>query len=59
MRFKTIWLILLLLSIFSPQPGSADETDWIAVGFRAGLSTTDSEEDFEQYEMYATYQVGL
>jgi hypothetical protein len=55
MRFKTIWLILLLLSIFSPQPGSADETDWIAVGFRAGLSTTDSEEDFEQYEMYATY----
>ncbi|MES0397598.1 MAG: acyloxyacyl hydrolase, partial [Syntrophobacteria bacterium] len=56
MRFKTIWLILLLLlSIFSPQPGSAEETDWIAVGLRAGLSTTDGNEDFEQYELFATY----
>jgi hypothetical protein len=55
MRFKTIWLILLLLSIFSPQPGSADERDWMAVGFRAGLSATDSNEDFEQYELFATY----
>lgn len=56
MRFKTIWLILLLLlSIFSPQPGSAEETDWIAIGFRAGLSATDGNEDFEQYESFATY----
>jgi len=56
MRFKTIWLILpLLLSIFSPQPGSAEETDWIAIGFRAGLSATDGNEDFEQYELFATY----
>jgi len=55
MRFKTVWLILLLLSIFSPQAGSAEETDWIAVGFQAGLSATDSNEDFEQYEVFATY----
>jgi hypothetical protein len=55
MRFKIIWLILLLLSIFSSQPSSADETEWIAVGFRAGQSATDSNEDFEQYEMFATY----
>jgi hypothetical protein len=54
--FKTIWLILLLLlSIFSPQAGSAEETDWIAVGFRAGLSATHRNEDFKQYEVFATY----
>jgi hypothetical protein len=58
MRFKTIWLILLLLlGIFSPQPGSANETDWIAVGLRAGLSTTDGNEDFKQYELFATYEL--
>jgi hypothetical protein len=55
MRFRTIWLVLLLLSIFSPQPSSADETDWTEVGFRAGLSATDSNEDFEQYEIFATH----
>ena len=56
MRFKTIWLILLLLlSIFWPQPGSAEEMDWISVGFRAGLSATHSKEDFKQYEVFATY----
>ena len=55
MRLKTIWLILLLLNIFSPQLGNANETNWIAIGLRAGLSTTDSEEDFEQYELFATY----
>jgi hypothetical protein len=55
MRFKTIWLMLVLLSIFSPHPGSAEETDWTAVGFRAGLSATDGNEDFEQYEMFATH----
>jgi hypothetical protein len=54
-RFKIVWLILLLLSIFLPQPGSAEETDWIAVGFRAGLSAADTNEDFEQYEGFATY----
>ena len=55
MRFKTFWLILLLLSLLSPQAGSAEETGWIAVGFRAGLSATDGNEDFEQYEVFATY----
>ena len=55
MRFKTIGLILLLLSIFSPQLGNANETNWTAIGFRAGLSTTDGSEDFKQYEMFATY----
>ena len=55
MRFKTIGLILLLLSTFSPQLGNANETNWTAIGVRAGLSTTDSEEDFEQYEVFATY----
>ena len=55
MRIKTIWLILLLLIIFSPQLGNANETDWIAIGLRAGLSTTDGEEDFEQYELFSTY----
>jgi len=54
-RFKTIWLILFLLSFFSPQPGSAEETGWISVGFRAGLSATYGNEDFEQYELFATY----
>jgi hypothetical protein len=55
MRTKTICLILLLLSIFLPQLGNANETNWVAVGSRGGLSTTDSEEDFEQYEVFATY----
>jgi hypothetical protein len=55
MRTKTICLILLLLSIFLPQLGNANETIWAAVGLRAGLSTTDNEEDFEQYEVFATY----
>ena len=55
MRFKTIVLLLLLLSLFSPQPCSANETNWVSIGLRAGLSTTDSEEDFEQYELFATY----
>jgi hypothetical protein len=56
MRFKTIWLILLLLlGIFWPHPGSAEETGWIAVGFRAGLSATHRNEDFKQYEVFATY----
>ena len=55
MRFKAVWLILLFLSFFWPQLGNANETGWIAVGLRAGLSTTDSEEDFEQYELFATY----
>ena len=55
MRFKAVWLILLLLSFFWPQPANANETDWIAVGLRAGLSTTDGSEDFEQYELFATY----
>jgi hypothetical protein len=54
-RFKTIWLILVLLSLLSPQPGSTEEADWIAVGFRGGLSTTDGNEDFEQYEVFATH----
>ena len=55
MRFKTIWMVLLVLSIFSPQTSRADETDWIAVGFRAGLSATDGNEDFEQYEVFASH----
>ncbi|MEJ2363396.1 MAG: acyloxyacyl hydrolase [Deltaproteobacteria bacterium] len=55
MRFKTIWLILLVLSIFSPQSSSADETAWIAVGFRTGLSATDGNEDFQQYEVSASH----
>ena len=55
MRFKAFWLILLLLSIFLPQPSRADETGWIAVGFRAGLSATDGNEDFEQYEVFASH----
>jgi len=55
MRFKTIWLLLLLLSIFSPRAANAEETDWIAVGLRAGFSATDRNEDFEQYEVFATY----
>ncbi|MCG6944133.1 MAG: acyloxyacyl hydrolase [Deltaproteobacteria bacterium] len=55
MRLKTIWLMLLLLNFCSPQPGSAGETDWIAVGLRAGLSATDGSENFEQYEMFATH----
>ena len=55
MLFKGIWLILLLLILFSPQPGRADEADWIAMGFRAGLSATDGNEDFEQYEMFGVY----
>jgi len=55
MGFKTICLLLMLLSIFSPQPGSADEMGWVAVGFRAGLSATDGNEDFEQYELFGTY----
>ncbi len=55
MRLKAVWLILLLLSFFWPQLGNANETDGIAVGLRAGLSTTDGSEDFEQYELFATY----
>ena len=55
MRFRTIWLILLVLTIFTPQPSSADETDWIEVGFRAGLSATGGNEDFEQYEVLASH----
>lgn len=55
MRFKTMCLLLMLLSIFWPQPGRAEETGWVAVGFRAGLSATDGNEDFEQYELFATY----
>lgn len=55
MRFKAVWLILLFLSFFWPQLGNANETDWIAVGLRAGLSTTDGSEDFKQYELFATY----
>jgi hypothetical protein len=55
MRFKTIWLILLVLSSFSPRAGNGEETDWIAVGLRAGFSATDRNEDFEQYEVFATY----
>jgi hypothetical protein len=55
MRFKTICLVLLLLGIFPPHAGNAEETDWTAVGFRAGLSATDGSEDFEQYEMFATH----
>ena len=55
MRFKAVWLILLLLSFFWPQLGNANETGWIAVGLRAGLSTTDGSEDFKQYELFATY----
>ena len=43
------------MSIFSPQPGNANEKYWSAIGLRAGLSTADSEEDFEQYELFATY----
>ena len=55
MRIRTICLILVLLSILSPQLGDANETNWVAIGLRAGLSTADSEEDFEQYELFATY----
>ena len=55
MRCKTIWLVLLLLSIVSPQPCSAEGTDQIEAGFRAGLSATDGNEDFEQYEVFATF----
>jgi hypothetical protein len=55
MRLKPIWLILFLLSSLSPQAVIADETDWIAVGSRAGLSATDRNEDFEQYEVFATH----
>lgn len=55
MRIKTICLILLLLSTLSPQPGNANEKDWVAVGIRAGISTTDSEEGFEQYEVHSSH----
>ena len=55
MRFKTIWLLLLFLSIFFAQVGSAEEQDSMAVGFRGGFSATDGDEDFEQYEVFATY----
>jgi hypothetical protein len=56
MGFKTIWLLLvLLLSTFSPCPAKAEETNWIAVGCRVGISATDQTEDFTQYEVFATY----
>lgn len=55
MRFKNIWLMLLLVSILPSQLCRADYTDWIAIGFRAGLSATDGNEDFEQYEVFGSY----
>jgi hypothetical protein len=56
MKLKTIWLILvLLLGIFSPRPGRAEETNWTAVGFRVGISATEQRGDFTQYEVFATY----
>jgi len=58
MRFRTILFIpLLLLSIFSPEAGSAEEIEWIAVGFRAGISATDGSEDFTQYEAFGTFRL--
>jgi hypothetical protein len=50
-------ILLLLLSIFSPQADSAEEVEWTAVGFRAGISATDGSEDFTQYEAFSTFRL--
>lgn len=56
MRFTPICLMLTLsLSIIAPLPSSGEDTNWTAVGLRAGWSASDNEENFEQYEVFATY----
>ncbi len=43
----------LLLIIITPGLSSAEDTDLIAIGFRAGVSAVERNEDFEQYEIFA------
>ena len=50
---------VVLVSVTSSffLPSWAEETGWIAVGFRAGIDDGNNDEDFEQYEGFVLYDL--
>ncbi len=53
-RWYSLMLALSLAFVVSGL-SSAKDTKFIAVGFRAGVSAVERDEDFEQYEIFASY----
>ena len=58
MQLKRYWMILVFVLIsFAPQPVSGYDMDWKSIGLRAGMSDHRNDEDFKQYEGFATWSL--
>ncbi len=49
-------LVFVLIS-FVPQPLSGNEIDWRSIGLRGGVDDNHNDEDFKQYESFATWSL--
>lgn len=58
-RFLLKIALVVLVSVTSSFffPSWAEESGWIAVGFRAGIDDGGNDEDFEQYEGFVLYDL--
>jgi len=58
MQLKLYWMILVFVSIsFVPHPLSGNEIVWRSIGLRAGVNDNRNDEDFKQYESFATWSL--
>ena len=58
MQFKPDWMILVLLLIsLATQPAAGNDMDWKSIGLRAGMDDNCGDEDFKQYESFATWSL--
>jgi hypothetical protein len=58
MQLKLYWMILVFVLIsLATQPAAGDDMVWKSIGLRAGMNDTRNDEDFEQYESFATWSL--
>jgi hypothetical protein len=58
MQLKRYWMILVFVLIgFATQPLSGNEIVWRSIGLRAGVDDNRNDEDFKQYESFATWSL--
>ena len=58
MQLKRYWMILVFVLIgFVPHPLFGNEIVWRSIGVRAGVDDNHNDEDFKQYESFATWSL--
>ena len=57
MKTRDFFCIIGLLAIIVFPAHAADETGWIEVGLRGGVSADSRQVDFEQYDLFASYRL--